>query len=185
MPRHLGEAEGLVAAETPADPPRELVVDPARAPGDSSDGSGTAMAPIVVAVLGAGAAAKFVAPLAGLAVVAVAIVFFVGTRKPNEGRFVLRVEEDVLVVTREKRKEPLARVPLDAIATVTLDREARPASRGVAASERVRIVLERDGEPIALGEERITPIEGQEWQGRVRVFLRKHGWLPKDERDVA
>lgn len=173
-----------MTVETPAEPPKELVLDPARAPGDSTDGSGSAMAPIVIAVLAAGAAAKFVAPLAGLAVVAVAIVYFVGTRKPNEGRFVLRVEDDVLVVTREKRKEELARLPLEAIITVSLDREARPASRGAAASERVRIVLEREGEPLALGEERITPIEGQEWQGRVRVFLRKHGWLPKDERDA-
>ena len=37
-------------------------------------------------------------------------------------------------------------------------------------------------EPIYIPNSRITPIEAQEWYGKIRSFLRKHDWLPKDER---
>jgi hypothetical protein len=164
-------------------PPRELVFAPAPAPGDSSDGSSSAMAPIVVTVAVSGAAVKFVSPTAGLVCLGVAVLFLVLRRKPKEGRFVLRVEGGVLVLTREKRSEPLTRVALDAITDVTLDRETRAGGRGGSPSERVRIAIEHaTGDPIFVPDERITPIEGQEWQSKVRVFLRAHGWLPKDER---
>lgn len=163
--------------------PRELVVDAQPAPGDSSDGSGSAMAPIVLTVLASGAAAKFVSPTAGLACLAASLAFLVVRRKPSEGRFVLRVEDRALVVTREKRKEPIARVALDDVVDVTLERKAHQAARGGMQAERARIALERDGaEPLFVPDERVTSIEALEWQAKVRVFLRKNGWLPREER---
>ncbi|MBX3188960.1 MAG: hypothetical protein KF819_18210 [Labilithrix sp.] len=164
------------------DPPRELLVDAAPAPGDSSDGSGSAMAPIVLTALVAGGAAKLVSPTAGLVCLFAAIALWLVVKKPDEGRFVLRVD-GALVVTRERRAEPIARVALDDVLDVTLDRETRAGGRGGAPTERVRLAVERaSGEPIFMPAERITPIEAQEWQGKVRVFLRAHGWLPRDER---
>src|SRR5262245_33173052 len=46
--------------------PKELIVDAKPAPGDSSDGSGGAVAPIAISFAAAGLLAKFVAPWAGL-----------------------------------------------------------------------------------------------------------------------
>ena len=68
---------------------------------------------------------------------------------------------------------------------VTLDKQTSQASgRGGSATERVRLALERrpPAEPIFVPDERITPIEAQEWLGKIRVFLRKHGWVPESER---
>jgi hypothetical protein len=76
------------------------------------------------------------------------------------------------------------RVPLSELLDVTYDKEMRAASgRGGSPTERVRLALERPAPapPIFVPNESITPIEAQEWYSRVRVFLRKHGWVPKDE----
>jgi hypothetical protein len=168
-----------------APPPHELVVDAKAAPGDASDGGGSAMAPIVIPVLLAGLAAKFVSGAVALAILAAGLVLFIARRKPSQGRFILRVQDGILELARERPSAPPIRVPLMEILNVALDRQTKAASgRGGAASERVQLTLERapPAGPIAFPDERITPIEAQEWQGKVRVFLRKHGWLPKDER---
>jgi hypothetical protein len=86
-----------------------------------------------------------------------------------------------LEVTRERRRDLVARFDLGELSDVTLDREARNA--GGRASERVRLMLVRTGkEPVFVPEDRVTPLEAQEWQSKVRVFLRAQGWLPLDER---
>lgn len=166
---------------------RELIVDAKPAPGDSSDGAGSAMAPVAVPVVVAGLLAKFASPAMGAVVLAGAIALLVLRRKPREGRFVLRVLEDgLLEVTRERpaRESSPLRVVLTDVLDVTLDAEKRPSGRGGATTERLRLALERaaPSEPIFVPDERITPIEAQEWLGKVRVFLRKHGWVPEDER---
>ena len=168
-------------------PPRELVVDAKPAPGDQGDSSGTAMLPFVVPAIVSGALAKYVSPAAGLAGLALGVVVLLVLRKPREGRFVLRVEGGVLEVARERRDELVARVPIDEVLDVTLDRQTQAGARGGASKERVHLALERraPADPIFVPEERITPIEGQEWLGKVRVFLRKHGWVPEDERGEA
>jgi hypothetical protein len=167
-------------------PPTELVVDAKPAPGDSSDGGGAAMAPYAFPFVVGGLLAKYVSPLVGLAGVALAILFLVGLRKPREGRFVLRITDGVLEIARERGRTPPVRVPIADVLDVTLDRQTHQASgRGGSPTERVRIALERraPSEPLFLPDERITPLEGQEWQGKVRVFLRKHDWVPRDERN--
>jgi hypothetical protein len=165
--------------------PRELVVDAKAAPGDSSDGSGSGMAPIVVPVIGAGLLAKFVSSTAALVVLGMAVAFAILRRKPNEGRFLLRVDGGVLEVGRERGRSDPARVALTELLDVTYNKETRAASgRGGSPTERVRLALERPAPapPIFVPEESITPLEAQEWYSKVRVFLRKHGWVPKDER---
>jgi hypothetical protein len=168
-------------------PPRELLVDAKPAPGDASTGSGTAMAPFVLTVGIAGLLAKLVSPTMGLIALVACIAVLVVLRKPNEGRFVLRIEEAsprVLVVTRERARTPPLHVPLADVLNVTLDRQTSSAGGRGGSMERVRLGFERRApdEPIFIPEERITPIEAQEWQGKVRVFLRKHGWMPESER---
>lgn len=165
-------------------PPRELVVDARAAPGDASSGSGTAMAPFVLTVFAAGGLAKLVSPTAGLVGLGVSIVALLLLRRPNQGRFVLRVADDVLEVTRERPTSAPTRIALVDLLSVTLDRQQQAGGRGGATMERVQLSLERRApeEPIVMPEDRITPLEAQEWQAKVRVFLRKHGWLPADER---
>jgi hypothetical protein len=165
--------------------PRELLIDAAPAPGDSSDGAGSGMAPFALTALAAGLLAKYASLTAALLPLAVAIVVFFVRRKSPEGRFVLRVEDHALEVTREHGTGPVVRIALADLLDITLDRQAhRAGGGGGSATERVRLALERRAPevPIFVPEERVTPIEAQEWYGKVRVFLRKHGWVPEDER---
>ena len=167
------------------DPPRDLIVDAKPAPGDASSGSGSGMAPIVIPAIVAGFLAKYVNLSGAVVVLGLAIAFHVLRQKPDLGRFVLRVEERSLVVLRERSEDTIARVAIDDIVDVTLDKEMQASgARGGGTAERVHIALQRrePEAPLLIPDARITPIEGQEWQGKVRVFLRKHGWLPLDER---
>ena len=61
-------------------PPRDLVIDATPAPGDSSDGAGSAMAPFALTALGAGAVAKFVSPALALEPLGIAVLAFVALR---------------------------------------------------------------------------------------------------------
>ena len=160
----------------------ELVIDATPAPGDSSDGGGTAVGPIAVPVLAAGAIAKFISPTAGLFALGAAAVFWIARWKPRRGRYILRVAEATVEIARERGKDPPTRIPLADILDVTLERKTSQASGRPL--ERVRIALERKApaEPIYVPDSALTPIEAQEWMGKVRVFLRKHEWLPNDER---
>jgi hypothetical protein len=168
-------------------PPRELVIDAAPAPGDSSDGAGSAMAPFALTALVAGGLAKFVSLTAALVPLGVAVVVLLVRRKSGEGRFVLRVDDGALEVTRERRAVPGMRIPLADLLDVTLERKTHASGRGGSSTERVRLALEcrAPAEPIFVPEERVTPIEAQEWYGKVRVFLRKHGWVPESEKPPA
>jgi len=45
-----------------------------------------------------------------------------------------------------------------------------------------RIALELRNETFFLTQERSSHLDANEWFGKIRVFLRKHGWVPEDER---
>lgn len=165
--------------------PTELVIEAKPAPGDANDGGGTAMAPFLLPVVAFGALSKLVSITAGLVGLALSIALLIAIRKPNAGHFVLRIDDGLtLDITRSRDRTFSVRLPLADVLDVTLERKTRAGARGGASIERVRIALDRASplEPIFVPEDPITSIEGQEWQARVRVFLRKHGWLPKDER---
>lgn len=176
-----------MAAVDEGAPPRELVIDATPAPGDSGDGAGSAMAPFLLTALAAGMLAKYVSPAVALVPLGLAFVVVLVRRKSHEGRFVLRVDDGALEVTRERRRGPAVRIALADVLDVTLDREAKAGGRGGSATERVRLAFERRApeSPVFVPDERVTPIEAQEWYGKVRVFLRKHGWVPESERDAA
>ena len=179
----LPASPGTNAADD-ALPPRELVVDATPAPGDSGDGGGSAMAPFALGAIAAGVLAKYASPTMALVPIGVAIVAVLLRSRSSEGRFVLRVEDGHLHVTRERRRGPPERIALADLLDVTLNRETKAAGRGGSATERVRLALERRAPepPVFVPEERVTPIEAQEWYGKVRVFLRKPGWVPEAER---
>jgi len=146
------------------------------------------MAPFAMTALAAGLLAKFVSGVAALVVLGVVVVVLVARKKSSEGRFVLRVVNEgahgTLEVTRERRSGPAVRIALAELVDVTLDRASHASGRGGSATERVRLALDRRApeSPVFVPEDRVTPIEAQEWYGKVRVFLRKHGWLPESER---
>lgn len=45
-----------------------------------------------------------------------------------------------------------------------------------------RIGLELEHETLFLTEERVSHTDANEWFSKIRRFLRKHGWVPEDER---
>ncbi len=166
-------------------PPSELLVDAAPAPGDASQGGGPGLAPVVFPIVGCLLVAKYVSPNVGIAALGLCVVALLYLRTMREGRFVLRVQDGILEVTRERPRAPGPRISLGELDDVTLERRKHNASgRGGASAERVRLALERRAplDPVFFPDEAIASIEGQEWQGKVRVFLRKHGWVPRSER---
>jgi hypothetical protein len=179
--------------------PKELVVDAKPAPGDQSSTSGTAMTPLVLPAVVAALLAKAVSPAMGLVGLGVGVVVLLVLRKPDAGRFVLRVEAGALEIAREKAKDAPLRFALDDLLDVGLDKEIRPASggRGGGPSERVRLVLERAapsgathadrGERVAREGPRLSPEarldpEGRAARGRrqlasvTRVARDRHAW---------
>lgn len=48
-----------------------------------------------------------------------------------------------------------------------------------------RIALELEHETFLLTEERLSHTDANEWFGKIRRFLRRHGWVPEDERAPA
>lgn len=142
------------------------------------------MAPFALTALAAGLLAKFVSLTIALLPVGLAVVVLFVRRKSHEGRFVLRVDDGALDVTRERRRGPAVRIALADLLDVTLDRKTQASGRGGSTTERVRLAFERRApdDPVFVPDERITPLEAQEWYGKVRVFLRKHGWVPDSER---
>jgi hypothetical protein len=173
-----------MAAVDEGAPPRELVIDAMPAPGDSSDGGGSTMAPFALTALTAGLLAKYVSPAAALLPVVAVLVVVLVSKRSSEGRFVLRVDDGAVEVTRERRRGPSVRIALTDLLDVTLDRKSHASGRGGSATERVRLAFERrePADPVFVPEDRVTPIEAQEWYAKVRVFLRKHGWVPASER---
>jgi hypothetical protein len=119
-------------------------------------------------------------------------------RAPIDGA-VLRVDDGDLCVFAHGAKAPRARVPLRDLVNVSLDtRTIQPVQDGASAIpamrfldaqvgpevDKARIVLvRRELAPIFLGEAYGAHMDASEWLGKIRVFLRKHGWVPEDERD--
>lgn len=178
-------------------PPRELhfvAVDRA-----SRNGQGIALLqlfglPVVVGIV---ASALFTPTVGLVALVASAALGVWWWRRPASAGFLLSVEDGVLVVARFRGARPLATFPLADLRNVSLDIKtiqrveeggsAIPAMRVLDARVGVevdtsRIVLEGEGPPFALGDLYIAHMDATEWLGKIRVFLRKNGWVPADER---
>jgi hypothetical protein len=155
----------------------------------------TVAATTTTGLLGAG-----LSPASGVALGSALVWAAWRWQRPMEGRgVVLRVCRGVLHVTGCAGRS-LVRASLHDIANVTLDsRTIRKVEEGntlipwlrFAESrvgpelEVVRIVVEVSGlrEPIRLSEAFVPHMDGVDWLGRIRRFLRTHGWVPEDERE--
>ncbi len=114
---------------------------------------------------------------------------------------VLRVERGELLVRSRKSTKVRALLRLDDLVDVVLEsKQVRrlqdganpiPALRFVESQVAPEVDISRvvliasDGTSIALSEMYLANMDATEWLWRVRVFLRRHGWLPDDERDEA
>jgi hypothetical protein len=123
-------------------------------------------------------------------------------RAPHAGGVVLRVEGGDLLVLSANKKHVKERIRLEDL-DVVLDTKviqrvqeggsAIPAMRFIDATvgpelDTQRIVVlggatnGKGGKRLALTEEYVPHMDAVEWFGKIRVFLRKNGWTPADER---
>jgi hypothetical protein len=178
--------------------PRELVY--VVAPRDRSSSAATMFKLFSLPLLAATLLAM-VTPNAGFAglVGGAAWSWWSWRRGKSDDRVVLRVEDGVLAIGPVGEEK--ARIRLTDLADVSLDgRSIQPVQEGGSAIPAMRfldskvgpevdvarIVLVRSDMPdLPLTAEHVAHMEATEWLGKIRVFLRKHGWVPQDESAAA
>jgi len=118
------------------------------------------------------------------------------SHRGDAGELILRVEHGNLVIAAEglpPRTLPLAElqdVELDTRSFEKVEGRVRPdglIGTGQALTLEVsRLVLVIAGRDVGipLREEYASYSDSLEWMGKVRLFLRRHGWLPHDERQA-
>ena len=149
--------------------------------------------PVVVAI----PLSLLISPTAGLVgMIASAVAVVWGFKRGGKRGIVLSVDAGTVIVT--ERGKPRDRFSLEELVNVRLDiktiQRVQEGSGMVAATrfidttvgpelDTARIVLiAKDGRELALTEEFLPHLDSSEWLGKIRVFLRKHGWVPEDER---
>jgi len=119
-------------------------------------------------------------------------------RAPHAGGVVLFVDHGELRLLSSDRKHEKECFALDDVDVVldtkTIQRvqeggSAIPAMRFIDATvgpelDTARIVVVGRGRRVPLTEAYVAHMDATEWFGKIRVFLRKSGWLPRDEREV-
>lgn len=118
------------------------------------------------------------------------VVWLFLRRHPDKVGVALSIEEGQLFVRRGERL--LIRTALDDLLDVRMDTESLvnvpgPESSGGGTTEESRIMLLFGGhpEPIHLTSDRTSYGECTEDFRRIKLFLRKRGWLPADERQAC
>jgi hypothetical protein len=119
-------------------------------------------------------------------------------RAPHAGGVLLRVDGGELYVLSSNGKTEKERIALadlevvldtKTIQKVTEGGSAIPAMRFIDAQvgpelDTARIVVVgRRGRRLPLTEDYVPHMDASEWFGKIRVFLRKNGWTPADERE--
>jgi hypothetical protein len=150
-------------------------------------------APMIVVIVLSQVAGPNVA-VVGMIASAIAAIWW-WRRAPKLDGVVLRVERGELWVSTARRSMG-SRFPLDEV-DVELDTQtiqkvqeggsAIPAMRFIDATvgpdlDVARIVVVGRGERLPLTDDSVPYMEATEWFGKIRVFLRKNGWFPRDER---
>lgn len=187
--------------EAPPLPPRELVYDAIDR--DQERGSAVLFFQLfsVPAVVGA-VLASVTTPMLGLAGMLGSGALALGLRRWTRKRSgaVLRVEEGKLSVRSRDRRRELGTLRLREIEDVGLEiKKIQRVQEGDSMIPAVRfidsriapevdtariVVVGREGrERIVLTEAFLAHMDATEWLGKIRVFLRKHGWVPEDERE--
>ena len=151
--------------------------------------------PIIVAAILWAFLPQIIAGLGSVAILAGTWTWW--KRSKSGGVALLRVEDEGLRVLTGNGKKELARFALKDL-DVTLDTKtiqrvtdgdsAIPAMRFIDAKvgpevDTSRVVLREGRREYPLTEAYVANMEASEWFGKVRVFLRKHGWVPLDERE--
>lgn len=154
-----------------------------------------ALPPVVAVVLSAA-----VSPEVGLAgLVASAAGALAWWRRPRRAGLLLRVASGDLTVSTLADGKVAVSIPLRELLDVRLDTKtiqplqesgsAVPALRLLEARpgpelDVARVVLVGRSDPfVPLGETYVAHLHATEALGRLRVFLRKNGWVPDDERE--
>jgi hypothetical protein len=141
--------------------------------------------------------------MAGIAALAGASAYSVWawrTRKERGGA-VLNVQRDVLAIEVRGKRTLHDRLRLSDLADVVLDiktiervmdgHSAIPAMRFIDSKvgpkvDTARIVLVgAGGREVPLTNDYLPHMHATEWMGKIRTFLRKHGWVPESERESA
>ncbi len=186
--------------ETPDLPPRELVYD-ALDRDQARRGSALKLFALP-AVFGGVVSIVFGLPFGALAAGAACAYAFTRQAKGPKIGAILRVDQgELLVFSRDMRRE-LLRLRLRDVADVRLDirkiRRVQENGSLVAAERfasgtsgpeidnaRIEIVGTGKKGSAVLTDVFLAHMDATESLGKIRVFLRKHGWVPLDERDKA
>jgi hypothetical protein len=139
-----------------------------------------------------------VAPWAVWVVVVGIVPWFVWSwRRARRGQAIrLSVDQGGLSIAREETRLvealPLARlrdVALDTTSIAPVMRETSISAvavetrvRGEVDVARIVVVPAEPSEPVALVEEPLAHMDAVEGVAKIRTFLRKHGWVPEEER---
>ncbi len=182
-----------------AAPPRELVVSSVDRSRRGTSGFLTFQIFTLPLVVGAVLGALTPPPVAlGGFLLSVVGCFVWWKRAPHAGTVMLRVDGDALLLLSANGKRETARFALKDV-DVTLDTKtiqrvqegdsAIPAMRLIDARvgpevDTARILIEGGGKKVPLSSDHVAHMEASEHFGKIRVFLRKHGWVPHDERDA-
>jgi hypothetical protein len=187
--------------EPEVQPPRELIYDATDETAGRADGMSALFRhvslPIIVCMVATWLAGSGV----GTAALVGAVVYSVWswrTRKKRGGA-VLRIERNVLSVEIRADRELHDRIRLGDLADVVLDTKtiervqdgtsAIPGMRLIDSKvgpkvDTCRIVLVgTGGREVLLTKEYLPHMHATEWLGKIRTFLRKHGWEPESERE--
>jgi hypothetical protein len=129
--------------------------------------------------------------------VGVALMFLWWRRRSVGDAFLLQVDDGCLHVRSGTRA--IASIPLHELQAVELDTKtiqrveegdsAIPAMRFADARvglevDTCRIVLSAANARVVMGDKYIAHMDATASLGKIRVFLRKNGWLPKSEREA-
>jgi hypothetical protein len=187
--------------EPEARPARELVYEANDETARRSDGMSALFRHFSLPLLLAGVVGWLAGPVAATAALAGAAAYSVWSWRSRKrlGGAVLTVDRDVLAIELREKRPTYDRVSLGDLADVvlqikTIERvmdggSAIPAVRFIDSKvapkvDTARIVLVRaSGEEVPLTSEYLPHMHATEWLGKIRTFLRKHGWVPEDERE--
>ena len=130
---------------------------------------------------------------ASLALVAAAIVWDVYRVRRERAGIRLALDGTDLVIGAEGRRVPMAtlvNVRLDTRAVSSTNTMVRadgilgPGPSLSVDESRIELIV-TDAQPLRLTDAYFSQTDSLEWLGRIRRFLRAHGWVPLDERKPA
>ena len=185
-----------------AEAPRELVYRRNRSDGQGGRLFG-AIALTAAGIVGGLTASSLVGLAIGIGISAAASVggLVQWRRAAATSRMLLRVERGAFSIVRRGESRPLVDVRLADLEDVILDtksiRKVVPGQDTVPGLQfidskvgpeinvsRIGVCVSGRDAPVLLGDDYLSHIDAVEWTGKIRSFLRTHGWLPIDERET-